>query len=257
MYRAVSLPAIAAVIPLAALLAVCAPRPSIPSGDAPEPETAPVEATAATAPVATPSPARDRAIEEAPPPVARVVASPRVRALPTTAERARGTAELRRAVQYRTAGDWRAAAEGFRSAAGMLPLLDDWSHLLAAEMAGRAGDTTAVRRVLEAADPLRAREWGWRAAQSAFLAARDSAAAIRLLQESGEVVTDAGRRAEIFRRLGDLQLRRGNAAAAVAAYRRAMEIAPASPAARESAAAMTSLDRSPPDRLLPAPDPIA
>jgi soluble lytic murein transglycosylase len=250
MYRWIKpLRAAALVAPSAILLAVCAPgsglRSPASAPDAGAGEPADAAASPAGSPAAAPgvtgggSPAASSA-----PPFTSTLR------LPDAAGRARGTEELRRAVALRRPEDAGAAAAAFDRAAEGIPALADWSHLLAAEALARSGDTAAVRQRLERAEPYRAREWGWRAREAAFLAAGDRGGAARALESAADDVADAARRAEIHRRLGELRVQRGERAAAVVAFSGAMLAAPGSRAARESAAAMAELHRGPAERLL-------
>jgi soluble lytic murein transglycosylase len=237
--------------PILLLLAVCTPRSAIVQAGTGEPRETPVsfdgdvrapETAAGQVPAGGPPPS----ISDSPMPEP----SPDPRRLPTAEERTRGTADLRRGVQARAARDWRLSRVNFAAAASSLPLIDDWAHLLAADALARMGDTAAVALSLATADTLRAREWGWRVQETALLTVGDTVRAVRALEDAAASVSGANRRAEVFHRLGELQRRRGNQAAAVSAYRQAMEVAPASAAARESAVAMAALTRSPADRLL-------
>jgi soluble lytic murein transglycosylase len=239
---------LALLTPCVLLLTVCAPGstlrpPATGSLEEVEPLADP-EQPSASGPAGDPVPSESTPTAAPPAPYLATLR------IPEAAERSRGTEELRRALGLRRAGDAAAAAAAFDRVAEATPFLADWADLLAADALAERGDTAAVRRRLSRAEPIRAREWGWRAREAAFLGAADSAAAVRALELASGSIEDPGRRAEAFRRLGDLRVGRGERAGAVLAYRRAMESAVGSRAAREAASAMAALPRGPLDQLL-------
>ncbi|MBA4156310.1 MAG: transglycosylase SLT domain-containing protein [Gemmatimonadetes bacterium] len=170
--------------------------------------------------------------------------------LPTADARARGVAEFRRALELQRARDVAGAVRALDEAAEHLPLMRSWSHLLAAEAGAQIGDTAMVRRRLSAADPVRAREWGWQIRERAYRSAGDATAARRATEAAASGITDAGRRAAAWRLVGESRASAGDPAGALAAYREAMAAAPQTRSAREAAAALAELPRTPADRLL-------
>jgi soluble lytic murein transglycosylase len=94
------------------------------------------------------------------------------------------------------------------------------------------------------------REWGWRFREQGLRAAGDTLGALRFLETATGRITDAARRADALRAVGELREWRGDAAGAIAAYREAMEAAPASRAGRDAATAFARLPVTPADRLI-------
>lgn len=141
-------------------------------------------------------------------------------------DRARGLAELRRAVALSAAGEPRAAREPFGRAADLLPQLGDWIALFAAEAAAEAGDTSEVSRQLEIAGPLLAREWGWRLRVRARRNAGDLTRALEAAEHAAAHRAERSGRAGAWVVAGELRLEGGDTAGAKAAFRRAIEAAP-------------------------------
>lgn len=160
--------------------------------------------------------------------------------VPSAEARAHGMEELRRGLALSRARDAAAAAQAFDRGAAAIPLLADWAQLLAADAAAQVGDTAGTRTRLEAAGPGLAVEWGWKIRELAQLAAGDTFGAARAIEEAAPGVDDPVRRAEAWRRAGDLHTARRETAAAAAAYRHAMAAAPQAGAALESARAVSS-----------------
>ena len=155
-----------------------------------------------------------------------------------------GVADLR-------AGRGSAAARSFDEAASALPGLSDWLHLLAADAAARSGDTASVASHLAHSEPVLVRDAGWRIMADARRAAGDIAGAIRSAEWAIATLSDTLRRAEAARAAGTLYLLRADSAAAAAAYRTAIELAPGVPGALDAARGLVSLRQATAqDRLL-------
>jgi soluble lytic murein transglycosylase len=200
--------------------------------------------------VEAPEPDRSPAGARATLPSPRVV-SPilRLDAAPGAAEAERAAASLREARRAADAGGLAAALATFDRVAETVPAFEDWAQMLAADAAAAAGDVAEARRRLSLAEPARVREWGWMIEDRAYRAAGDTAGALTALEEAASKITDASRRAEALRRVGEGRARAGDAAGAVAAYRSAMEAAPQSRGARDAAAALPRLPHGPAERL--------
>ncbi|CAN5654489.1 hypothetical protein BH23GEM7_BH23GEM7_31600 [soil metagenome] len=136
--------------------------------------------------------------------------------------------------------DAAAAAQAFDRGAAAVPLLADWAQLFAADAAAEVGDVAGMHARLEAAGPSLTGDWGWRVRERGYLAAGDTLGGIRAIEAAAPRIADPARRAEAWRRAGDLRSARRETAAALAAYRQAMEAAPQSRAALESARAVSA-----------------
>lgn len=219
----------------------CAPAPAAPGASAPAgPETAALPDAAARE--GGPDSVTADGVSDA--------AAPASDVLPTADARARGVAEFRRALELQRAGDAGGAVRALDGAAEHLPLMRSWAHLLAAEAGAQVGDTAMVRRRLDAVDPVRVREWGWRIRERAYRTAGDATAALRATEAAAPHIRDAARRAEAWRLVGESRAEAGDRAGAVSAYREAMAAAPQARSAREAAAALVELPRTAADRLL-------
>lgn len=165
-------------------------------------------------------------------------------------EKSRVVAELRRGLELSRAGDAPAAIGIFQRVVATAPGLQDWTYIFAAQAAARAGDTAGVRQHLEATEPDLAREWGWRARTIGHRNAGDLAGAVQTAENGAGTVESASRRAEAWKYAGEIRLLMGDTVAASAAFRRAMDAAPLSPAAVEAARLLGALPGIPPeDRL--------
>ncbi|MBI4521191.1 MAG: transglycosylase SLT domain-containing protein [Gemmatimonadetes bacterium] len=161
-----------------------------------------------------------------------------------------GIEELRTALDLGRKEDHTAAAAAFERVAVTLPGLADWSYLLAAEAAGRAGDTAAVNRLLANTAPLLARERGWRARVQARATAGDSTGALEAAQSASAALENGSHRADAWRWAARLQGALGDSAAALAAWRETLVAAPASTAALEAAGTLKKFRGiTPEDRL--------
>jgi soluble lytic murein transglycosylase len=212
----------------------------------------PATQSAASTAEPPPEPSATEPSAEAPPPAIRARSvSPvlRVSAPPTRDDATRASTTLAEARRLSDAGDRRGALERYDRVAATVPAFEDWAHLLAAGTAAAAGDTAEVRRRLGSSEPVRAREWGWTTVDHAYLVARDSAGALAMLEAAAPRISEPARRADALHRIGARRAQRGEGQAAVAAFRAAMEAAPASRPARDAATAIASLPRGPEDRL--------
>lgn len=156
-------------------------------------------------------------------------------------DRERGLAEARRAAALAAAGHGREAIASYDRAARLIPQLGDWMDVLAADAAAQAGDTAEVRRRLEGKDRILARDWGWRIEMRARLNVQDLAGAERVAESAANGLSEASRRADAWRSVGELRAMRGDVDGARAALRRAIEAAPMSAGAVESARVLGQL----------------
>ncbi len=156
-------------------------------------------------------------------------------------DRERGLAEARRAAALAASGEGREAIASYDRAARLIPQLGDWMDILAADVAAQAGDTAEVMRRLEGKDRILARDWGWRIEMRARLNAHDLAGAERVAESAANGSTEASRRAEAWRAVGELRSMRGDVDGARAALRRAIEAAPSTTAAVEAARVLGQL----------------
>lgn len=168
----------------------------------------------------------------------------------STSARDLGTAELKRGLALWQGGDTRGAVGAFERTVEIFPQFGDWARALGAGAAAQAGDTATARRLLAAAGPVLAQEWGWRDLVRAHRAAGDTVGAARLAGEAAGLLQDPARRAEAWKVLGEIRLQRGDTAGAVAAFRRAPDEAPYSAHAVDAARALGDLPGlTPADRL--------
>jgi soluble lytic murein transglycosylase len=176
----------------------------------------------------------------APPQAAAADTAPRAEApapLPDPEARARGVAALRR--------------RAYDEAAEILPAFRGWSGVLASAADAQRGDTAAVRRRLAALPPGPAREWGWAVRVGALQQAGDPRAAVSAAEAAGRELREGARAAEAWRTAGEIRARGGDAAGALADFRRALLAAPASPGALAAARlALEGPGLTPEDRLL-------
>lgn len=162
----------------------------------------------------------------------------------------RGITELRRALALSEQGDVAGALEAFDRASDLLPQIDDWIQIFAAEAAAGAADTAEVKARLAATDPELARRWGWRIDLRARTEANDSAGALRVARSVANDASEASLRAEGWQRAGELHVGMGETDAAGTSFRRAMEASPGSSAAVSAARQLSRFPGlSPEDQL--------
>lgn len=170
--------------------------------------------------------------------------------VPDTSKRERGLAEIRRGFAAADDGSRRDAQAAFDSARALIPEIADWIAIFAARAAAEFGDTAAVERELDATDPVLERDWGWVTRVDAYENAGDRAAAIAAAGRATRELSDGGRRAAAWTRLGRLHLVGGDTAAAMHAFRNSIGAAPLDPEAVTAARLMSDLPGlSPSDRL--------
>lgn len=156
-----------------------------------------------------------------------------------------GLALIRRGLTLTAAGETGAAIEALDSAAVLLPWMNDWIQLYAANAAAAAGDTAAVRQRLSATDPALAEERGWELRLRAARSAGDNIGARQVALDAARGAASASQRAQSWATLGDLRLEGGDTARARASYRSGMEAAPGSIGAVSSARGLSDLNPSP------------
>ncbi len=161
----------------------------------------------------------------------------------------RGLAALRRAIALAHDDREPASLALFDSARAALPQIDDWIEYYAARAAAQAGDTAAVERRLAGVGADLADRFGWKLRLDALERAGDPAAALAAAEAATIRLHDPAARASAFVRVGDLRLAAGDAAAATAAYRRAMSDA-GSLAAIDGARKLSELPHLTPDDQL-------
>lgn len=155
---------------------------------------------------------------------------------------------LRRGLERAAAGDPAEARSEYERAATLYPGVGDWATVLAAQAAAGAGDTAAVRELLESAEPELAREWGWRAVSRGRLEAGDTAGAAAALDVAAELPT-GGLRAEAWTRAASVRLVGGDTAGAREALLAALDVEPASEHGLTAARLLSGLpDPSPAER---------
>lgn len=169
---------------------------------------------------------------------------------PHTGQRERGLAEVRRGLALAKAGTIGEALAAFSRAEQALPQLGDWIQIFAASAAAQVGDTAEVRKRLADADPVLAREWGWRIRVRALQTARDTRSALLAAEAAANGLDDAGRRAEAWAVTGELRLLLRDTAGARAAFRRAMEAAPMSEGALTAARVASTIPGLSPEEHL-------
>src|SRR5690606_37845699 len=105
-------------------------------------------------------------------------------------------AEFRRGLERMEAGDADGAVRAFERAAEVLPGLADWAYLLGARAAALDADIATVDRLLDATEPVLARELGWRSRYMALEDAGDLEGAIAAARVALDSLPDVSLRAE-------------------------------------------------------------
>jgi soluble lytic murein transglycosylase len=159
--------------------------------------------------------------------------------------RERGMGYLRRGLALGAAGQTVVALTALDRAAEELPWMADWAHYFAAEIVAPSGDTTEVRRRLEAAGPGLTAARGWRLRVQAARLAGDLTQARQIALDAARSAAPASTRAAAWVVLGNLRLQGGDSAKAREAYRSAMEGAPGSSAAVDGARGLSQLGPTP------------
>jgi soluble lytic murein transglycosylase len=161
----------------------------------------------------------------------------------------RSAARLRLGLAMLRAGDREAARPELAQAARELGTASTWLGLLEADALAQAGDTAAVRQQVARYDGgvmgLRA----WRARFEAALRAGDLAAARRTANQARAWAQTDGTRAEFLAGAGRVAIQMGDVEAGRAALRGAIDLAPASPPARDAAALLQEGAMTPADHL--------
>ena len=160
----------------------------------------------------------------------------------TVAVRA-ATAQVRAGLEHSQAKRAQEAASAYERAKEELPAFGDWSAVLSASAAARAGDSAAVTRYLAAADSSLARDWGWRARVNAIAALGDTAAAAQLAAEIAPTLPDSTRQAEAWTRAGMLFLRARRNEDAKEAFRKSIAASIGSVAAIDAARELSTVGR--------------
>jgi soluble lytic murein transglycosylase len=160
-----------------------------------------------------------------------------------------GLAVLKRGMSARTR-DPKAAARAFGDAAAKLPGLADWALVLQAEATAKSGDTAAVRALLDRVEPGLVVVRGWRARVEACRVARNPRCAAAEAERALDRAPDSPIRAAASTQLGLARLLRADTAAAMTAFRVAIDAAPETDAALEAGRSLAALrSASPEDRL--------
>jgi len=164
---------------------------------------------------------------------------------------AAGIELVKRADGLATRGDAAAAIATYDTASRHLPHLADWLNVRAAEVAAGRGDTTETERRLGVLDPWFALEWGWPLRVRARRQAGDLRGAAAAAVAAANSLDEPSSRSAAWAVAGDTRRLRGDDAGARAAYRRAIEVSPASPGALTAARMLATVpDATPRDRLV-------
>ena len=139
-----------------------------------------------------------------------------------TTPRGRGLALLARADAHADAGRAANALAAYDSAAALLPGIERWIALHAAEAAAEVGDTTEVKRRLDAAGSTIVNRYGWDIRVRALEEAGALADAIEAAK-SIAATSSGSRKASALTTVGRLRLLRGDTARAASALREAMD----------------------------------
>ena len=158
----------------------------------------------------------------------------------TVAVRA-ATAEVRAGIEHAQAKRAQEAASAYERAKQQVPAFADWSTMLSASAAARAGDSAAVTRYLAETDSSLARDWGWRARVNAIAALGDTLAAARLAAEIAPTLPDSVRQAEAWTRAGMLFLRAHRNEDAKDAFRKSIDTSIGSAAAVAAAGELATV----------------
>jgi soluble lytic murein transglycosylase len=161
----------------------------------------------------------------------------------------RDAAELRLALALLRTGR-RAAADS-----ALAPLYEGagnastWLDILQARALAEAGDTAAVRALVEDLDDGMAGLFAWRVRVDAASSAGDTAAARALANAARAWARTEGTRAEFLVRAAEFAIAMGDVGRGRDALRSAIDRAPGSPYARRAAALLGAEDPGPADRL--------
>lgn len=156
-------------------------------------------------------------------------------------DRERGLTEVRRAFALHEAGLPAQAVEAFDRAAPLLPRLEDWVALWAAQAVAETGDTAALGRRMAEVDTDLRREFGWRARTRVYRAASAPDRALEVAESAAAALESASDRAAAWQVAGDIRLERGDSAGARRAFTRAMEASPGSESAVTAARQMSTM----------------
>ena len=149
-------------------------------------------------------------------------------------------AAVQNAISLAEKQKYSAALDEYDRALTLLPALGDWLRVFSAGVAATAGDTAEVNRRLTSLDSLLLEEWAWRSRLRAHRNAYDRAGALRIAREAAEQGS-ARRRAEGWRAIGEIELQRGDSAAAKVAFANTMRAWPYSEVALDAARALSGL----------------
>jgi soluble lytic murein transglycosylase len=169
----------------------------------------------------------------------------------TGGSREQGLALVKQAEALAAQKDYAGAVAAYDRAAESLPHIADWIAVFAANAAGDAGDTTAVRARLAQVDSVLAQEWSWRTLARARRNASDVAGAVAEAERAAARVPGDARGSAAWTLVGSLRQERGDRAGARAAYVRAIEIVDGAGAASDAAHGLSELGGlTPEDQLL-------
>lgn len=139
-----------------------------------------------------------------------------------TTRRGRGLALLARADAHARAGRGSAAIAAYDSAAALLPSIERWIALRAADAAAAAGDTIAVNRRLGAAGSVLVNRYG---RFTRVRALEEAGALVDAIEEAKAIAaaSSGSTKATALTTVGRLRLLRGDTARAMSAFREAIE----------------------------------
>ena len=160
-----------------------------------------------------------------------------------TAKRAQAVAQLKRANELTEKKQYAEAVTAYRTASELLPSLKDWIAVFSAGASARAGDTAAVARRTADLDSTLMRDWVWRARVRAQREAGHSTRAIQLATTAAGRLPTPRLKAQAWTMVADMQLERGDTAAARTSLVKALDEGPLTDTALEAARRLSELPR--------------
>lgn len=154
-----------------------------------------------------------------------------------------GEEALARGLAAMRAGTAESAKNAFLEAASLLPAMQDWALVLAADAAAMTGDVEGARELLARTDPWLARAHGWRTQVRALREARRGQEALLIALDAADRLENPVRRAEAALGAAEVQIALGDTTAAYGTLRRVMEEAPQTTTAVDAARLLASLPR--------------
>jgi soluble lytic murein transglycosylase len=155
-----------------------------------------------------------------------------------------GVEALSKGLRLLNGGDAAGARTAFLDAATLLPVMEDWALVLAADATATQGDVDGARELLARIDPWLARAHGWRTQARALRQAGRGEEALLVALDAADRLESPARRAEAALGAAEIQISIGDTTGAYGSLRRAMEEAPLATAAIDAARRLSDLPRA-------------